>query len=433
MSQRRNFVAVLTAAVVLAGFAVGVWRLFAVRFAAGDVHPPYSTLNAGPTGARAVYDSLERLGRPEVARHVLPLARFEERAGTTLVLAGAGAAVFGDDTVENFERFESLMRDGLQVVVALNPRAVPEDALSMDPVANPWQSDFEWPPRGKGGTGGRAKKGEENEVAMVSAGERWGFQFEPAINPQRAPKDGFEVVPAEAGPPAAPRWFSVWRWAGINADWKRLALVDGRPVIIRRDFGRGSLTLLSDTVFLSNEALWRAPEPGFLLWLLAREPRLVFDESLHGTISSPGVMYLMRRYRLLGFLAGAAVLLALFAWRASTSLVPVHESVLEAPDRHLIGAEGTSGFSNLLRQTIPPRDVLRTSFTEWAKSPFVRRRVTAAAVVKVRDLVAAAEADSHATPAATSRAIALLLASARRGVKPADPAGEPAPPVARGQ
>ena len=34
---------------------------------------------------------------------------------------GYVARLFGDDTVENFEMFESLMHDGLRVVVALNP------------------------------------------------------------------------------------------------------------------------------------------------------------------------------------------------------------------------------------------------------------------------------------------------------------------------
>jgi hypothetical protein len=413
----------------LAVLAVGLWRVFQVRLAAGGEHPAYSTLNAAPTGARAVFDSFARLGRPEVARNVLPLSRFKGRAGNTLVLAGAGEVVFGPDTVENFELFESMMRDGLRVVIAFNPRSVPDSMVSNTAVANPWRDSFGQPPGGKAGPGSGGPGGaedDEQEPSLVSAGERWGFQFEPKVNPERAPRDGYEVQPLEGGPPEAPRWFSVWRWAGLGPDWKPLAAVEGRPVIVRRAFGQGSLTLLSDTVFLSNEALWRAPKPGFLVWLLAAEPRLVFDETLHGTLSSPGVMHLVRQYKLLGFLAGAAALLALFVWRAGTSLVPVHPSVAEAADRPLTGAEGMSGFSNLLRQTIPPRQLLRTCFTEWARSPFVRRRVEARTVTAVRDLVAAAETTPRTSPVTTFRSVAALLAAARRG-------GAAGPPEAPGQ
>ena len=40
--------------VVIAGFAFGLRRLFALRFEAGDVYADYSTLNTGPRGARAL-------------------------------------------------------------------------------------------------------------------------------------------------------------------------------------------------------------------------------------------------------------------------------------------------------------------------------------------------------------------------------------------
>lgn len=395
--------------------AGGLWRVFADRWAAGEEHPGYSTLNAGPTGARAVFEALARLKRPEVSRNVLPLSRFKGGEGTTLVLAGAGEAVFGPDTVENFELFEAMMRDGLRVVIALDPRTIYESEVSDVAVANPWKDSLGQPLPGRPGTGSSGGEDGDGPSSLVSAGERWGFQFEPAVNPGRAPRDGYQVQPLEGGPPETPRWFSVWRWAGLGPDWTPLAAVDGRPVVVRRAFGRGSLTLLSDAVFLSNEALWRAPRPGFLVWLLASEPRLVFDETLHGTLSSPGVMNLVRQYRLLGFLAGAAALLALFVWRAGTSLVPVHPSVAEAAARPLAGAEGLSGFSNLLRHTIPPRQLLRTCFTEWARSPFVRRRVAAGTVTAVRDLVAAAENSPRSSPVATFRSVAALLAAARRG------------------
>jgi len=407
VSPWRNKLAVAVVVGVLVVFTAGLWHVFAARFGAGDLHPPYSTLNTSPQGTRALYDAFTQLGTPAVERNVLPLARFRVTEGTTLVFAGANRSFFGDDTVANFGRFEAMMRSGLHVVVALDARSVPETAMAKEPVADPWKSIPDWSPAG------RSRRGQEDE--QVSAGERWQFQFEPAVNPSRAPKDGWEVTGGEAGPAEWPRWFSVWRWERLGPEWQSVAEIDGQPVAVRRAFGQGSLLLLSDTVFLSNEALWRSPKPEFLMWLLGREPRLVFDETLHGTQSSPGVMYLMRRYRLLGFFVGAATLLGLFVWRSATCLVPVHPSVAEAPERPLAGVEGASGFSNLLRQTVPPSRLLRACFTEWAKSPLVRRRVGEAAVVEVRDLVLAAEAEPRHRPVPGYRSIVDRLEARRRG------------------
>lgn len=413
--RRPRLLAAAAAIVVLVLFAAGLWRLVGMRFRAGEMYPAYSTFNAGPMGARALFDSFEKLGSPSVERNTLPLGRMKGRPGTTLMFAGVGQEFFSEDTIKNFESFERLMRGGVHVVAALDSRSIPYWSWRKEPMADPWKpSDgpFSSPPLG--GRRGRSDSAEEEE--MVSAGERWGFRFVPDVDPDRAPEDGWKARPLGAGGAwEIPRWFSVWRWADLGPAWEPLAAIDGEPVIVRRAFGDGSLTLLSDSIFLSNEALWRAPKPGFLLWLLAREPRLVFDETLHGTMSAPGVMSLVRRYRLLGFFAGAAVVLALFAWRAGASLVPPHPSVAESVEQPLIGAGGSSGFSNLLRQTIPPRRLLRACFTEWAKSPFVRRRVGEATVAAARDLVAQGEQERRQNPAAVYRAVAALLASARRG------------------
>jgi hypothetical protein len=403
---------------VLAGvvvLAAGVWRVWAGNRAAGRQYPAYSTLNAGPLGARAVGEALGRLEGMEVGRNLLPLRVFRGDEGTTLVLAGAGEAVFGPDTDDFLEPLEAMMRDGVRVVVALNPRAIPVDGVTDQAVVDPWRAAPGLFPPGKRGVPGGSEALATDR--RVSAGERWGFQFQSVVHPGRAPAEGYAVEVRDGGPPEVPRWFSVWRWAGLDPSWTELATVDGRPVVVRRAFGRGSLTLLSDTVFLSNEALWRAPAPGFLLWLLASGPRLVFDETRHGTVSSPGVMHLVRRYRLSGFLLGAGVLLALFIWRAGTSLMPVQPGVAEAPGAPLAGAEGLSGFSNLLRQTIPPRRLLGTCVDEWERSPFVRRRVDARTIAAVRDLVAAAGRNPRAAPVAVYREVAGLLGGMRAGNK----------------
>ena len=443
MRRFRDIALIAGALALLAAFGAGLSRLFALRFSAGDIYPDYSTLNAGPKGAQALFESLQKVEGLTVERNFVPLDLAKETAGSTLILAGAGdggplpgmssANFFGDDTPKNFEKFEAMIAAGCDVIVTLAAASMPAwtEHKVDEPMKDPWspwrvrdqprpakepqtgREDAEVdtaPPRKeppgaessgsesvvheKGGDAaaekaeGKEKEEDAEEEKTLVAAERWQFSFLNAVDKKDLPRAGWAVEAADGvpPPPSFPQWFSPWRFVGEDAHWQTLAVIDGRPVIIRRRFGDGSLTLVSDSAFLSNEALWRAPRPGFLLWLFAQRPRLIFDETHHGTASNPGVMFLARRYRLLGFLCGAAVLLALFVWRASSRLVPPPAPIRTGGDR-IEGAESLGGFRDLMRQNVDRRNLLATCYAEWAKSPFVRRRHAASRIEAVRAIV----------------------------------------------
>jgi hypothetical protein len=408
--------------VVLVAFGAGIVRLFGLQFSTGDLYPDYSTLNAGPKGARALFESLEQVRGLAVERNYVPLLQVKDFAGATLVIAGAGGAFLGADTPANFEKFESMMVAGCDVIVTLAAVNMPAwtehkvDAPMKDPW-RPWRerhppADGKNPPVGEppldkdgevaensdgaesqtrsdqSSDSGGGRNGDEEEEEDVVAAERWQFSFLKAVDKKDQPAAGWTVEAPEGvpNPPAFPQWFSAWRFIGEAESWETLAQAGGRPVIIRRRFGDGSLTLVSDSAFLSNEALWRAPKPGFLLWLFAGRPRVIFDETHHGTVSSPGVMFLIRRYRLLGFFCGAAILLSLFVWRASSQLAPAAESPGGATGR-IEGAESLGGFRDLMRQNVDRRSLLATCCAEWAKSPFVRRRYGGARIEALRAII----------------------------------------------
>ena len=137
MPRPRNFLLPALALLVLLGFVLGLWRLFALRFEAGDLYADYSTLNTNPRGTRALYQALGEVDGLAVDRNFLPLLRFKGRVGTTLVFAGAGRGFFGDDTEDNFDTFESFLRDGLHVVVALDPRSIPGFTAPQGATTNP--------------------------------------------------------------------------------------------------------------------------------------------------------------------------------------------------------------------------------------------------------------------------------------------------------
>src|SRR5229473_4914133 len=69
------------AVLLVAVFLIGIVELFLLRFAAGDVYPPYSSLRADPSGTRALYESLEKIPGATVVRHLKPLSMLEGAEG----------------------------------------------------------------------------------------------------------------------------------------------------------------------------------------------------------------------------------------------------------------------------------------------------------------------------------------------------------------
>jgi hypothetical protein len=137
-------------------------------------------------------------------------------------------------------------------------------------------------------------------------------------------------------------------------------------VVIERSFGTGSVVMATDSYFVSNEAMAKDRHADLLAWLVGANNNVVFDESHFGIVETSGVAVLMRQYRLHGLAAGLILVAALFIWKNSTSLVPPY--VDEKKEDFVAGKDSASGFVNLLRRNIAPRDLLATCFAEWKKS-----------------------------------------------------------------
>src|SRR5262249_36066623 len=67
-------------------FLWAVVHLFDADFASGDIYPEYSSLRADPSGAKLLFDSLQRLPDTTVARNFLPLDYLEGDRQTILLL-----------------------------------------------------------------------------------------------------------------------------------------------------------------------------------------------------------------------------------------------------------------------------------------------------------------------------------------------------------
>lgn len=403
---------------LLAGF-IGV---FAHRFESGEIYPHYSSLRSDPLGSRALYESFEDLQSFEVSRNTRNLMAIDALDGdSALWLVGLSRQSFRRIRApEDSPVLEAVEKAGAHLLITLNPQLVPEEFdLAPDEAQESWWERRETLRRENEEKGDAEEKGEpitENDAGSTSTPEdedsadarardedqsEIEIEFEtfeglgdPLVEwlevsvkipdqferpdegwaPQTGDASDFSSSPLPL-PHDWPLWRSPYHFGEMGGAWKIAATVEGEPVVITRSLGAGTVTLASDSYFASNEALWKRPSPEFLLWLTGGKTRLIFDETIHGTVESGGVMKVIRRYRFHGFFIGLAVFIVLLAWRSASSLAPGSEAVerglrdeATGMNSSVTGEEAATGFVRLLRLNVAPKRLLRTCVETWRKN-----------------------------------------------------------------
>jgi hypothetical protein len=204
---------------------------------------------------------------------------------------------------------------------------------------------------------------------MTSLKKKWGIGFE-FLPLRRGEADSYEPVHVDnksALPlPATLDWHSALVLTNLDSSWHTIYARGTSPVLVERRFGSGAIVMATDSYFLSNEALRKDRHADLLSWLAGSSRHIVFDEAHLGIVEQPGVALLMRRYRLQWLVGGLLLLAGLFIWKNALSFVPPVSD--EVRPEYVAGQEAATGFINLLRRNIAPRDVLRTCFDEWTRS-----------------------------------------------------------------
>jgi len=372
-----------------AGFVYGVIHLFALRFEAGDVYPEYSSLRADPLGLKGFYDALDELPHMEVRRNYRPLPRLHVSAPTTLLYAGtAHHAVWGADELR---AAEGLLTDGARIVIAFFPLRRPPSERELEKEKDGEKED------GSKKTSSSDDKPSANDDEPETAGmrsfpevaERWGFSFN--YLPQQTESARVAVCETDAPPGLEPRlsWHSALSFIPDANEWNVIYRCDGEPVVMERPYNRGHIVVAADSFFLSNEALRSARTPAFLDWLLGDSQVVVFDEESHNIRAEPGVMYLARKYHLHALGAGLLLLVFLFVWKNASPLVPALEDGESNLTAAVVGKRSEEGFVNLLRRSIPQRDLVRVCAEEWRRAFDPRHRDE-----RANEIIAAAENDA---------------------------------------
>ena len=361
---------VLTA--VIAGFLFGVVHLFLLRFEAGDSYPAYSSLRADPLGTKALYESLGGLEGMTVLRNYQPFSKFVPAAKGTLFLCGMPLVSLNGISKQEARSLESIAVDGGRIVLLLLPvkDRKPREMEKSDAAGKERAGEK---PREKRAAGNEPEREKDNgSIAdAVALGERWKF----GISVEEFPAGADKPVTMAAAPRQGMRelvqplsWHSSLWFEGMSPDWRIVYEREGRPVLIERRFGKGTIVLASDSYFTSNEAMVNERRPELLAWLVGGNAKVIFDETHLGIVESPGVAALGRKYRLQGIAAALLVLAALFIWKNSTSLVPPRDGFTETSDGVRTSRDHLSGFAGLLRRTVPPHDILAVCVEEWKKS-----------------------------------------------------------------
>ena len=353
-------------------FGFGLFELFKLRFDIGDVYPPYSSLRSDPLGTMALCESLEKMPGLSVERDFSSANQLPEIRDTTYLHLAAEPEDWlwlPDELVVEIEKF---VNRGGRLAITFFPqtsrsfsyglysggRVAKTNAPPTATKSNPAQP--------------RQKKSQDEPdpfLQMTSISKRWGveFGFQPL---PRGEEDRYEPVHVKNQTllplPATLDWHSALVLTNLDSSWQTIYARGTNPVVVERRFGSGAIVMATDSYFLSNEAMRKDRHADLLSWLVGPSRHVVFDEAHLGIVDSPGISFLMRKYRLYWVVGGLLLLAGLFIWKNSLSFVPPPPDEIQ-PD-YVAGQEAAAGFVNLLRRNIAPKDLLQICFDEWTRS-----------------------------------------------------------------
>jgi len=153
---------------------------------------------------------------------------------------------------------------------------------------------------------------------------------------------------------------------------------------VERAFGSGAIVLIANCYPLSNEALAGERDVALISWALGTNRKVLFDEHHLGLTESGGIVTLARKYHLQGLGAMLLLLLALFIWKNSTSLLPPRME--QTGEESVAAKDSSSGLANLLRRNIPAKVLMKACVEEWEGSRHGGKFYTRAKIDRVRTL-----------------------------------------------
>ncbi len=307
--SKRNYLGTLAFFVLAVALAIGLFQIFRIRLVAGDLYPEWSSLRSDPDGTRVLFDSLAATGRVVTVRKYKTVAQSPERSATILFLGYSPNSLLGASSGD-LDGFEQSARSGNRLVFAMNPEQ--------------WSG----PPK------------QEADSALA---KKWGVAVDRV--PGNA-DDDIELFFSQA------------------ENWTRDVTGKGRPVVIERAFGSGSIVLTASSAVFANQNLAADRNSALLIRLLGGNTRVIFDESHLGVQDTGSVLGLVHKYRLDGTLWGLLALAIAFVWSNAAGFPPPGRRVA-APNT---GHDARAGLAQLLRRQIPTARIIDVCIAEWERT-----------------------------------------------------------------
>jgi hypothetical protein len=362
---RENKITWLLLMLMMTLFIWGMTTLFALRFEAGEMFPVYSSLRSDPLGVKGLYLALTDLPGITPERHYQGLNKIKTEGRLTLFYLGLPPGFLNHDQEPAIEQMEALAERGARVVLSFKPSLWKSNLQGSSCDLRPRTT----PPVGPENQAHQDTHPEESNQGQ-SVSEKWSVHA--ATAPQQR---GYDQAPAMAllqpavdKLPSELTVHTSLRFEISHPSWIPLYTVDQRPVIVERRIGAGSLVLVADGYLFSNEAMRDARSPSLLSWLMGSNNRVVFDEFHFGVREQQGIMSLVRKHELIGFLMSLLVLAFLFVWKSAIPFVPTTSETGTENLPILSGKDQLSGLIHLLRRNLPPSQALKISFEEWDKT-----------------------------------------------------------------
>ena len=270
---KNKFMPAIALILLFISLLVGVIQLFMLRFQAGDIYPPYSSLRSDPLGTRALYESLENFNEISVQRNFHMLHSL--KVGPDGVLFYLGVDIPGHDLIPEkiSQDLDRMTESGGRLVISYLPVNKKDDnACGCEKEDGGADQQGSEPDKVNQGLNRKldetpiteteddsenskddSPKEDASDGKYVSIKEHWGLRYSYNHNLPAKDQDQkyltFEATSVRPDLPTVISWHTNLYFELFDDSWQTLYAVDNKPVIIERSMGDGTLVLCADSYF----------------------------------------------------------------------------------------------------------------------------------------------------------------------------------------